>query len=363
MIKTVLKLEKIDKVKPLDDPSVFETVIPPLQRMKEFSDEAFEEFITEWAIACAKPRYKDVYRIGGAGDKGVDVIAEYDNGSFDYYQCKKYSSSLQPSQYWIEFGKLCYYVYDKSISMPQKYYIIASHDLSKKMRALLNNKESIRNGLIEQWDTKCAENLIVGKKIKLDDELLDFIKKFDFNIVDTYSMNTIIEEHRHTHYFYFRFGGNLKPKRNITVLPPNIIENSETKYLTKILQAYSEYRGEEISIAELEGDQELKSDFSGRRQEYYSAESLRRCIRDIFTTDDEFDILKKEMFSGVKDYLKMGFQNGYEKLIKTMHESTKVNLAVSKIDYDLHFVGNDDKKGICHHLANEDQIDWRVFHD
>lgn len=363
MIRTTLEYEKMVKVKPLDDPSVFETVIPPLQRIKEFSDEAFEEFITEWAVACAKTRYKDVYRIGGAGDKGIDVIAEYIDGTFDYYQCKKYNSPLQPSQYWIEFGKLCYYIYDKSISMPQNYYIIASHDLSKKMRMLLKNKESIREGLIEQWDSKCSQNLIEDKKIELDSDLLSFIKNFDFSIVDTYSMNTIIEEHRHTHYFYFRFGGNLKPKRNLVLAPPNIIENSEKKYLAKILAAYSEYKEQELKIEKMELDDELKNDFIGRRKEYYSAESLKRCIRDIFTTDDEFDILKNEMYSGIKDFIKMEFKNGYDKLIKTMHEATRVNLTVSKVDYDLHFVGNDDKKGICHHLANEDRVDWRTFNE
>ncbi len=154
MIVTTFNLVSVDTVEPVNGQSVCETVIPPLQRLKDFSDEAFEEFIAEWAVACAKTKYKDVYRIGGAGDQGRDVIAEYENGDYDYYQCKKYSTKLQPSQYWLEFGKLCYYVYNRDIPMPKKYYIIASHDLSNKMRSLLNNKESIRSGLIDEWNNK-----------------------------------------------------------------------------------------------------------------------------------------------------------------------------------------------------------------
>ena len=179
MITTTLNLVSVNKVEPLNDQSVFETVVPPLQRLKEFSDDAFEEFIAEWTVACAKTRYKDVYRIGGAGDQGRDVIAEYENGDYDYYQCKKYAAQLQPSQYWLEFGKLCYYVYNKDIPMPKKYYIIASHDLSKKMRTLLSDKEKIRNGLILEWDNKCSKNLIEKKNIALDESLLNFIKTFE----------------------------------------------------------------------------------------------------------------------------------------------------------------------------------------
>jgi len=361
MITTTFKLFKVDKIEPLNDQSIFETIIPPLQRVKDFSDEGFEEFITEWAVACAKTKYKDVYRIGGAGDKGRDVIAEYENGEFDYYQCKKYSVQLQPSQYWIEFGKLCYFVYNKDIPMPKKHYIIASHDLSKKMRTLLANKENIRTGLIKEWDDKCSKNLIENKKIVLSDDLLDFIKKFDFNIVDTYSMNTIIEEHRHTHYFYFRFGGNIKPKRNIKIEPPKDIENTECKYLNKILAAYSENKKESIDVAKLRQYADLFKDFSSRRQEYYSAESLKRCIRDVFSTESEFEILKNEMYSGISDFVQTDFKDGFDKLKKTMHESTKVNLSISRVDNDLHFVGNDDKKGICHHLANDDLVDWRTI--
>lgn len=363
MITTTFNLMDMDKIEPLDDQSVFETVITPLQRVKDFSDEGFEEFIAEWAVACAKTKYKDVYRIGGAGDKGRDVIAEYENGTFDYYQCKKYSAQLQPSQYWIEFGKLCYFVYNKDIPMPEKYYIIASHDLSKKMRTILENKENIRAGLIKEWDDKCSKNLIDKKTIALSGNLLKFIQKFDFNIVDTYSINTIIEEHRHTQYFYFRFGGNIKPKRSIKIEPPTDIKNIERKYLSKILVAYSENKKGHIDVNKLNQYVDLLKDFSSRRQEYYSAESLKRCIRDVFSSENEFVILKNEMYSGIKDFVQTEFKDGFDKLKKTMHESTKVNLSISRVDNDLHFVGNDDKKGICHHLANDDLVDWRTTNE
>ncbi len=61
-------------------------------------------------------------------------------------------------------------------------------------------------------------------------------------------------------------------------------------------------------------------------------ESLKRCIRDIFSAESEFEILKDEMFSGISDFIQMEFKDGFDKLKKTMHESTRVNLSISRVD-------------------------------
>lgn len=359
MIKTTFNLSIYGSIKPIKDSNVFAMPIPPLERVKSFSPEAFEAFIAEWAIACVKPVYKDVYRIGGAGDKGRDVISEYENGDYDYFQCKRYDKKLMPSEYWIEFGKLCYYTFNKDIPLPRKYYIIASQGLGSKMLALIKDPESIRKGLKEYWEDKCETNIVKGTLIKLEGSLLKYINNFNFRIVDYYSIEKIIEEHRTTNYFYFRFGGNLKPIRTITVLPPTGIEQIEIKYITKIFDAYSDYKKMCVKMEALKTFPDLLKDFDRQRSNFYSAESLKRCIRDIFTNENEFENLMNEMYSGIVDFIEGDFNNGYDKLKKTMHEATKVNLSVSVVDRDLHFVGNDDKKGICHHLANEGELNWR----
>ena len=105
---------------------------------------------------------------------------------------------------------------------------------------------------------------------------------------------------------------------------------------------------------------DLSKDFNKHRTYFYSAESLKRCIRDIFTNDDEFINLKKEVLSGVIDFTEnTNFCDSLDRLKKTMHEVTKVNFSFSIIDRELNFVCNDDKKGIGHHLANEDLLYWR----
>lgn len=360
MITSSLPIQSISKKSPEFDPSVKEFNIPPLQRVESFSPDDYEDFINEWAISCAKPKYKDVYRIGGSGDMGRDVIGEYDDGTIDYYQCKRYGKKLMPSMFWIELGKLCYYTFNKDIPMPKNYYIIAVHDLGPKLVKLMENKDLLKKGLLKEWDDKCKTKLIEGQKIELTTDLLKHINDLDFKIIGTYSMQKIIEEHRQTDYFYFRFGGYMKPKRGSLISPPEDPEANELLYINQLLNAYSDNKKSNITMSNLSDEPTFYEDFRDNRRNFYSAESLRRTIREIFNDEDHFNLLMSEMHIGICDFIKTSFVDGYDRLIKTMHESTKVNLSVSPVDRELHFVTNQDKKGLCHHLVNDKKMNWVV---
>jgi hypothetical protein len=88
---------------------------PPIDRMRSFSEDQFEDMVYEWVDGYLKTEYALVYRCGGAGDKGRDVIAyvseDMNNSEWDNYQCKHYNRPLYPGDIWIELGKLCYYTY------------------------------------------------------------------------------------------------------------------------------------------------------------------------------------------------------------------------------------------------------------
>ncbi len=361
MIKTMFTIRQFKEKEPPNNPSVLSFNMPPLERLKNFSFSEFEDFIAEWAISCVKPNYNDVYKIGGTGDKGIDVIAENKDMSYDFFQCKHYKNKLQPSDYWLEFGKLCYFTYKRDIPLPKNYYIIASSGLSPSMIKLLSDKKKLCDNIKKNWDKYCSEDLKKNEIINLNNGLSEYINNFNFSIIKHYSINKIINEYMNTNYFYFRFGGIKKPIRCINIETPKVIKNVENRYVTKILEAYSQEENKEITIENIKEYKKYHDDLNARRAEYYSAESLKRNIRDIFTTENEFDLLKNEMFYGLKDFIIFkAFKNGFNKLVETLHEATKVNLSKSRVDNDLHFIGNLDKKGICHHLVNENRIDWRV---
>jgi Restriction endonuclease len=80
----------------------------PVERIKIFSPEQWEDFISEWATSLQG--YGSVERVGGSGDMGCDVIATLDlslvDGPWDNYQCKRYDHALGPDDIWIELGRL-----------------------------------------------------------------------------------------------------------------------------------------------------------------------------------------------------------------------------------------------------------------
>ena len=118
-----------------------DTNIPPISKVKIMEENEFEQFTLEWIYACKSSLYTSVVRIGGAGDKGRDVIGYYADGTVDYYQCKHYKDPLAPSDYYLEFGKLCYYTYKKEIKVPQNYYIVASNDVGRALLDLIEKPD------------------------------------------------------------------------------------------------------------------------------------------------------------------------------------------------------------------------------
>lgn len=61
-----------------------DTNIAPIDKVHIMDEDSFEHFTLEWLYGCKKSKYSSIKKIGGAGDKGRDVIAYYNDGSVDY---------------------------------------------------------------------------------------------------------------------------------------------------------------------------------------------------------------------------------------------------------------------------------------
>lgn len=167
--------------------------IAPIDKVHIMDEDSFEHFTLEWLYGCKKDKYSSIMRIGGAGDKGRDVIAYRKDGGVDYFQCKHYNSALAPSNYYLELGKLCYYTYTKDIPLPKSYYIVASNDIGPTLQDLLDNSAQLLSSLLDNWDTYCRFKITKSKEINLDADLLGYIRSFDFSIIKTYPIAQIID--------------------------------------------------------------------------------------------------------------------------------------------------------------------------
>lgn len=258
-----------------------------------------------------------------------------------------------------ELGKLVYYTFTGEIPLPTEYYILAPYDIGASLNDLIVAPKKLKETLLSGWDKNC-KNKIMTVPIPITSDLQAYINSFDFSIIRTKSMLDVIEEHRTTAFYAFRFGGGLTIKRDRHIQVPVIAEKYETMYIQKLLQAISEKEGCVVSSLD-----ELYKRFPTyatavrvHRERFYSAENLKLFASKYLLSDDYFKELSDDIYYGIFDYLEMAYDNGYERLSSVMTEVAKIDLGHNLLaKYDL--VHPQDRQGICHQIANErDDFVW-----
>ncbi len=353
-------LEFSDLSRPRIDLSMYDgnNSVMPIDRVHIMDEDTFEQFVTEWLYGCKKSQYEVVQRIGGAGDKGRDVIAKNKDGSIDVYQCKHYISALSPSQFYVELGKLCYYTYKKEIPIPRYYYIIASNDIGPSLETLINAPQSVGQMLIENWSNSCQNKISRANPVTLDDGLKNYISSFDFSILKSYPIAKIIDEYLETQYGVLRFGGRAFKKPDL-IAPPEVIEYNEMTYISALLDVYSEELNTSIkNVEELKAHSKCYEKFVRHRKDYYSAETIRRFVRDTFTTSDEFNCLEKEIYDGIIDVYEDDYESGTKRLRAVLSQAVRINTEKSLLDRKLNCIGNSERKGVCHMLTDKKGLRW-----
>ncbi len=362
----MFKMEKLilEKVNPPQTDSLLYTLplmeqvqsnLEPLKRLHCMDEDTYEELVSVWAYSCLN-KYQQVYRIGGAGDKGRDVIAYLDCSKkiFDLYQCKHYDHSLSYSDLRGEIGKLITYTFKKDFPIPNKYYIMCPNGVSQSFLDLKdNNTCQLADSIINDWDEIKTK---VGKKHSIDisEELKTYIQKFDFSIITYKDENTFIEEFRQSPYYFYYFGGgfNLIKRRRITV--PSNLQECESHYIKHLLDAYSENSGYQVTEANINGKYEKHLSLS--RSNFYSAEEVRLASRQASPPDtDEFERLKVNIELHVGIDMLEEYEDGYEKVNRITNLAKNYDAETSLIK---NILDSNSKAGVCHHLANEDRLIW-----
>lgn len=336
--------------------NIFDNDIPPLNRLSLMSDEEFEEIVLEWAYFCLKDKYNDVKRLGGAGDMGRDIIGYYEDRSIDIYQCKHYQNQLSPSQFWIEFGKLCYYTYNNKFAIPKNYFIVTSKGIGPALNNLIDNPHTIALNLIDSWEQHCKTKITKESIIELDENFKSYIMNFDFSIVKEVSPTKLLDEYSKTKWFKYRFGGGLPKWEPVKNIPECIDENEKTMtYINQLIEVYKEKTNGNISsISDIEKNQRLKEHFHRQRISFHSSQALRRFTRDELIDESAYEQTKDEIFYSVIDTIEDDYKDGYTRLITAMNYIRTVPIDI----YPLGPINPVDKCGTCHVLVNEERFRW-----
>ena len=334
--------------------------LDPMAILSIGSPDNYEQMIEEWSSSYLKEKcgkYIRIENLGGAGDKGRDIVATInEDGDWDNYQCKHYGKKLSPSMIWVEIAKICYYVFRGDYVCPKKYYFVSPKGVGSDLRDLLQKPIELRGGLICNWDKYCKLKITTTEEVELTGEFKTFIESFDFSIFDHITPLEFIEQFKQTPYYTKRFGRLSKP-RPLTDCPQEI-KDCELEYIGKILCAYSEHLdGHLESYEELEKHPDLKKHFNRQRYCYYEAQTLKEFSREIHDPAlGHFEKYMEEIYSGIIDEIEDDAKNGFVRLKNVLKRAAQIQISNNPLSSD---VKVNDRHGMCHHLANErEDVKW-----
>lgn len=335
--------------------------ISELDRLASFSAAEFERFTLEWAsdyLAVKRPEIVEVQQRGGAGDKGRDVLAWHEPNSaparkWTLYQCKHYASALGASTAAAEIGKVLFYSHRGDYTFPEEYHFVTHKGVTSPFQDLLDKPENLRKYIIDNWDKHCRSKIHKGS-VELTIELKDHIESVPFTAFHAMQPLNLLKEHSQTKYHLTVFGAPLldRPK---PPEPPSEVAPGENKYVTQLMEVISADIGHTVSnLTDFLHSEKHRRLFDRSRLTFYHAEGLKELARDQMADIAFFDTLLKEFHDGLY-YWHTSEPDGYMRLIETVKASQ--NIQLSKHPLEPHVMPND-REGICHQMANGEQIRW-----
>ena len=333
-------------------------IIPPQQQLLLYSEDQWEDFVQEWAHYCLKKQYMVVQRFTGAGDRGIDIAGLTDpqklQGVWDNFQCKHYDHALRPSDVWVEIGKIVWHSFKKDYLPPRCYSFVAPKGAGTSLAALLADSQKLRAGVIQNWDKYVRREITTTQEVILESELFAYVSAFNFSIFNAKTSLQLVEDHRQTPCFAARFGGGL-PVRPASPQPPAAIAGHESRYIAKLFDAYADHTKSLITeLSALKNVPKLNAHFGRQREAFYQAEALRVFARDS-VPDGTFDALQEDIYGGVIDTHDADHPDGYARVCEVTKAARDMQITSNAL---ISCTNPKDRDGICHHLANEDRLQW-----
>lgn len=331
----------------------------PLATIMTWDDDTWEEFIHDWLTECHTVKYITHERLGGAGDKGRDIVGFITDPHIkDYiwhnYQCKFYSKRLSFSDVADEFGKLIFFTKNGDFPTPEKYYFVAPKDLSTTFSELLRNPSLLKNKILSVWDESISKKITSTQTIPLTQDLIDYINNFNFDIFYSLPLSKVLSEITKTP-LYFKYFNEMFYARDFPEFTPTYDPSIESVYVGQLLDVYSEVSpAGKMNLTNLIPP--YSNHFKGCRDDFYFASSLSRYIRDSFV-EDNFKILKRYITSSIESEIYKKHSNSFDRCNDILRQASLTTIShpvLSKI------CEVPDKKGICHHMINDGDLQWKI---
>lgn len=149
--------------------------------------------------------------------------------------------------------------------------------------------------------------------------------------------------------------------RPANVPVPAIATDDEQKYISELYLAYADAEGmDSFSDDDLSSFPDYAEDLDDRRIDFYAAETIRRGVLELGSgsLSGQFDVLKGETFTGVKDTAKRTHPNGFEHMLAVMEQAVLAPVTNYLLSASPYWISGKIKKGVCHHLVNDGKLVW-----
>lgn len=145
---------------------------------------------------------------------------------------------------------------------------------------------------------------------------------------------------------------------------PKEINESEITYVAAILEAFAEDAEVDVitkdDLISKEKYKKYKEKLDRFRADFYKAESIRESLKDsdLEKQIGTFQKLEDDTYDAIIDKVEEEYQTSYKRLISVLNHVTTVSL--NSLISAVNWIGNSEKKGICHILVNEKRIKWKL---
>ncbi|MFJ9080347.1 ABC-three component system protein [Streptomyces sp. NPDC102278] len=331
--------------------------LTPKQILVHHSADDWEEFIYEWVVALKEAEYVDVVRMGGSNDRGADIAAFLTPRKTDdvwhCFQCKHYDKAIAPATAYPEILKIHSAVAEQQYQVLPERYMFVAPKVGGSLIQLLAKPSALRTGFFD-WAEKNKTRLVQEYAGGALDRALGLARQSEFSRFEAGNLDKILAQHATTPQHVKRFGVPL-PDRPASLAAPPEHAPEEARYIQQLLDVYFEKWGcSPASPDAARAHPTAGRNLQRQREAFYRAEQLRIFARDSVPAGT-FESLQDSVYSGVAEVEEDDFDTGYTRLKAVLAAARDMQLGTNVL---LQVVDPDDRKGICHQLANDDRLHW-----
>lgn len=329
----------------------------PAIRLKELDDEQLEEFIEIWVEKKSEGFYS-VQRMGGASDKGRDVVAFLSaakhEGDWHLYQCKRKTLgvSLGMPEGLAELAKVFYHHVNGAYkTLPTEYVFVAPRGVAGTLANLIENPSTLKAALIQNWDDHCADKIVSKKKIQLTPDLQAAIESYDFSRVRYLNASLIVKDPAAVPALIKLLG--VEPTEAPCGVTPETIQTEELEYVGQLRRAYEAHSGKEFASAdEVLADAKHGDHLRRQRVRFFDAQAFDHHHRDS-TTKEMLDAFQDDVYHGVIEVYEQRHGSSLARVDAVMNHASLLQAGlhgkIARVTV---------RQGMCHLLANRGRMKW-----